>query len=95
MQIEVCGNRALIRQVQLPATTAGGLIVPDSARKLKSEGTVMAVGSGKRLGNGLTLAPPIKKGDHVVFGEYTGTPVTFDGKDYLIVEIPDIHAILT
>lgn len=95
MEITILGDRVLLEQVQLPAETAGGIIVPDSARILKSEGTILAVGTGRRLDNGLTVAPAVKKGDHVIFSQYSGTPVTLEGEDYLIVEMPDVHAIMT
>jgi chaperonin GroES len=74
--------------------SAGGIILPDTAKEKPQQGTVIAVGPGKISDSGNLIKMTVKKGDKVLYGKYSGTEVTFDGKEYLIMRESDILAIL-
>lgn len=87
-------DRVLVRRIESEEKTAGGLIIPDTAKEKPQEGEVVAVGEGARKDNGELISPAVKAGDRVLFGKWSGTEVSIDGKDMLIMKESDILGIL-
>ena len=88
-------DRVLVRRVQSDEKTKGGLIIPDSAKEKPAEGEVVSVGEGARKDSGELIAPVVKAGDRVLFGKWSGTEVTIDGEELLIMKETDIMGIIT
>ena len=87
-------DRVLVRRIEGEAKTAGGLIIPDTAKEKPQEGEVIAVGEGARKDNGELIAPAVKAGDRILFGKWSGTEVKIDGEDLLIMKESDILGIV-
>ncbi|MBC9247032.1 co-chaperone GroES [Paracoccus sp. 11-3] len=87
-------DRVLVRRVQSDEKTKGGLIIPDSAKEKPAEGEIIAVGEGARKDSGELIAPSVKAGDRVLFGKWSGTEVTVDGEELLIMKEGDILGII-
>ncbi|TYB83311.1 co-chaperone GroES [Maritimibacter fusiformis] len=87
-------DRVLVERVESEEKTAGGLIIPDSAKEKPAEGVVVAVGAGARDEDGDRIEMDVKKGDKVLFGKWSGTEVTLDGKELLIMKESDIMGII-
>ena len=87
-------DRVVIRRMESEAKTAGGIIIPDTAKEKPMEGKVLAAGSGARNENGQVVALDVKKGDRILFGKWSGTEVKVDGKDLLIMKESDIMGII-
>jgi chaperonin GroES len=87
-------DRVLVRRVESDAKTKGGLIIPDTAKEKPAEGEVIAVGEGARKDSGELIAPSVKAGDRVLFGKWSGTEVTIDGEELLIMKESDILGII-
>jgi chaperonin GroES len=87
-------DRVLVRRVESDEKTAGGLIIPDSAKEKPQEGVVVAVGAGARDDDGDRIAMDVKEGDHILFGKWSGTEVTIDGEELLIMKESDILGII-
>ena len=87
-------DRVLVRRVQSDEKTKGGLIIPDSAKEKPAEGEIIAVGEGARKDSGELIAPSVKAGDRVLFGKWSGTEVTIDGEELLIMKESDILGIV-
>ncbi|MBA4492669.1 co-chaperone GroES [Paracoccus sp. S1E-3] len=87
-------DRVLVKRVQSDEKTKGGLIIPDSAKEKPAEGEVVAVGEGARKDSGELIAPSVKAGDRVLFGKWSGTEVTLDGEELLIMKEGDIMGII-
>ena len=85
----------LVRRVEGDEKTAGGLIIPDSAKEKPAEGVVVACGDGARKDNGELIAMAVKEGDKVLFGKWSGTEVTVDGQELLMMKESDIMGILS
>ena len=83
-------DRVLVRRVESEEKTAGGLIIPDTAKEKPSEGEVVAVGEGARKDNGELIAMAVSAGDRILFGKWSGTEVTVDGEELLIMKESDI-----
>ena len=94
MRIRPLHDRLLVRRVEEKETARGGIVIPDTAKEKPMEGEVLAVGNGKLLENGTTLALDVKVGDRVLFGKYSGTEITVDGEDVLIVREDEVLAIM-
>jgi len=94
MKFRPLHDRVLVQRVKEESKTAGGIIIPDTAKEKPSEGKVVAVGSGTRDENGKLTPLDVKKGDRVLFGKWGGTEVTIDGKDLLIMKESDIMGVL-
>ena len=76
------------------ATEKSGIVLPDTAKEKPQEAEVIAVGKGKVSDEGKVIAPEVKAGDKILFGKYSGTEITVDGKEYLILKEEDILAIV-
>ncbi|MGE4325524.1 MAG: co-chaperone GroES [Pseudodonghicola sp.] len=87
-------DRVLVRRVQSEEKTAGGLIIPDSAKEKPSEGEVVACGEGARKDSGELIPMTVKAGDKVLFGKWSGTEVTVAGEELLIMKESDIMGII-
>ena len=87
-------DRVLIRRVEAEEKTAGGIIIPDTAKEKPMEGEVVAVGPGARGEDGKIQALDVKAGDRVLFGKWSGTEVKLDGEDLIIMKESDIMGIL-
>jgi len=85
-------DRVVVQRLEAEEKTAGGIILPDNAKEKPQRGEVIAVGEGKLLDSGNRATPDVKKGDLVLFGKYSGTEVTVDGEDFLIMRESDILA---
>src|ERR671932_520461 len=87
-------DRVLIKRVEQEAKTAGGIIIPDTAKEKPMEGEVIAVGPGTRDENGKLQPLDVKAGDRVLFGKWSGTEVRIDGEDLLIMKESDIMGVI-
>ncbi len=94
MNIRPLHDRVVVRRMEEERTTAGGIVIPDSATEKPMRGEVVAVGEGKVLDNGDVRAPAVKKGDTVLFGKYSGTEVKIDGREVVVMREDDIMAII-
>ena len=87
-------DRVLVRRVESEEKTSGGLIIPESAKEKPSEGQVVACGEGARKDNGELIAMAVSAGDHILFGKWSGTEVTIDGEELMIMKESDILGII-
>ena len=94
MKFRPLHDRVLVQRVKEESKTAGGIIIPDTAKEKPSEGKVVSVGPGTRDENGKFVPLDVKKGDTVLFGKWGGTEVTIDGKDLLIMKESDIMGVI-
>jgi len=94
MKIRPLNDRILVKRLESETKTAGGIIIPDSAKEKPVEGEVIAVGSGKLNDKGERVALEVKKGDYVLFSKYGGTDVKIEGVDHLIMREDDILGVI-
>ena len=94
MKFRPLHDRVLIKVLDSDEKTAGGIIIPDTAKEKPQEGKVVAVGPGKRLDNGSIQEMGVKKGDKILFSKYGGTEVKVDGEDYIIMREDDILGVM-
>jgi chaperonin GroES len=94
MKVVPLNEHILIERVEAEAKTAGGIMLPDSAKEKPRQGKVLELGEGKVLDNGQRKAFQVKKGDTVLFSTYAGSEVKIGGKEYLIMEEEDVLAIV-
>ncbi len=87
-------DRVLVRRVESDEKTSGGLIIPDSAKEKPAEGEVVSVGAGARDDDGDRIAMDVKEGDRILFGKWSGTEVSIDGEELLIMKESDIMGIM-
>lgn len=87
-------DRVLVKRVESDDKTKGGLIIPDSAKEKPAEGEVVAVGEGARKDSGELIKPSVKAGDRILFGKWSGTEVTLEGTEMLIMKESDILGII-
>lgn len=93
--IKPLGDRILLeRPTEAEETTAGGIIIPDTAKEKPTEGTVVAIGEGRRLDNGTIMPLNVSVGDRVLYSKYGGTDVSVDGKDYVILNEDDVIGVI-
>jgi chaperonin GroES len=95
ISIKPLSNRVLVKRLEEELqTTAGGIIVPDSAKEKPQRGMVVATGPGRMTDDGKRIDMDVKKGDEVLFGKWSGSEITVDGEEYLFMKDDDILAIL-
>ncbi len=87
-------DRVVVRRVESEEKTAGGIIIPDTAKEKPSEGEIVAVGSGARDDSGNVIAMDVKVSDRILFGKWSGTEVKLNGEDLLIMKESDIMGII-
>jgi len=94
MKIRPLGDKVLVERVEAEAKTAGGIVLPDTAKEKPQRGKVISVGEGKMLEDGTRRAVQVKSGDLVLFTSYAGNEIKIDGKEYLIMDESDIMAVI-
>jgi chaperonin GroES len=87
-------DKVLVERVEAESKTAGGIVLPDTAKEKPQRGKVVSVGEGKMLEDGTRREVQVKKGDLVLFTSYAGTEIKVDGKEYLIMDESDIMAVI-
>ena len=95
MKFRPLHDRVLVERIDEDEKTAGGIIIPDTAKEKPSEGKVVAVGSGTKAEDGSVTPLDVKSGDKILFGKWSGTEVTVDGKELLIMKESDVHGIIS
>ncbi len=94
MKIRPLADKVLVQRLEAENKTAGGIVLPDTAKEKPQKGKVINVGEGKVLDDGTLQKMQVKKGDVVLFTSYAGTEVKIDGKEYLIMSESDIMAVI-
>ncbi len=94
MNFKPLNDRVVVRRIDSDDKSAGGIIIPDTAKEKPSEGEVVAVGPGARGEDGERAPMGVKAGDRVLFGKWSGTEVTLDGDDLLIMQETDIMGVI-
>ena len=94
MKIRPLHDRILVKRLESEEKTKGGIIIPDTAKEKPQEGLVVAAGPGRVNEDGKVTALDVKKGDKILFGKYSGTEVTLEGEEHLIIREEDILAII-
>ena len=94
MQVKPLADRVLIKPLEAEEQKKGGIIIPDTAKEKPQQGEVVEVGPGRMTDEGKQVAMEVKKGNKVLYGKYSGTEVTVDDVDYLIMRESDILAVI-
>jgi len=94
MKIQPLADRIMVEVMEAKDVTKGGIVLPDTAKEKPQEAKVIAVGKGKVSDEGKPIPPEVKVGDNVLFGKYSGTEITVDGNEYLILKEEDILGIV-
>ena len=94
MGIRPLQDRLIVKRIEEDETTAGGIIIPDTAKEKPQEGKVVAVGNGKVGDDGKVQPLDVKKGDKVLFSKYAGTEVNIDGEEHLIIREDDVLGVV-
>ena len=94
MKIQPLADKVLVQRLEAETKTAGGIVLPDTAKEKPQKGKIVSVGKGKILDDGTVRKMQVKKGDLVLFTSYAGTEVKVDGKEYLIMSESDIMAVI-
>jgi chaperonin GroES len=87
-------DRVLVRRIEAEEKTAGGIIIPDTAKEKPQEGEIVAVGAGARDESGKLVQLDVKAGDRILFGKWSGTEIKLDGEDLLIMKESDILGVI-
>jgi chaperonin GroES len=94
MNVKPLADRVLVEPLEAAEKTAGGLYIPDNAKEKPQKGKIVAAGPGKTSDSGTLVKMEVKAGDVVLYGKYSGTEVTVDGKEYLIMRESDVLAVI-
>ena len=94
MKVRPLHDRLIVKRIEEEAKTAGGIIIPDTAKEKPQEGRVIAVGPGKVNEDGKVTPLDVKKGDRVLFSKYAGTEIQLEGVEHLIIREDDVLAVL-
>ncbi len=94
MKVQPLGERILVQRIKAEEKTAGGIVVPETAKEKPKEGKIISLGTGKVNDNGEKQAFDVKEGDRILFESYAGTEVKIDGEEYLIMKEDDILGII-
>ena len=94
IRLQPMGERIVVKRVESEETTAGGIVLPDSAREKPARGTVVAVGSGRLLDDGSRAESQLNNGDVVLFSSYAGPPPPIDDVEYLLMREDDVLAVI-
>jgi chaperonin GroES len=94
MRFRPLHDRVLVRRIDAEEKTAGGIIIPDTAKEKPQEGEIVAAGPGARNEQGQLVPIDVKPGDRVLFGKWSGTEVKFEGQDYLIMKESDLLGVV-
>ena len=94
MKVRPLHDRILVKRIESEEKTKGGIIIPDTAKEKPQEGKVVAVGKGRVTDDGKLQEVSVKKGDKILFSKYSGTEITLEGDEHLIVREDDVLAVL-
>ena len=94
LNIKPIGDKVIVQRVEAEEKTAGGIVLPDSAKEKPKRGVILAVGSGRLLDDGSRSEMQVKKNDEVIFTSYAGTEIKVDGEDYMIMDESDILGVV-
>ena len=94
MKIKPLQDRVIVKRIDQEEEMRGGIVIPDTAKEKPQEGEIVAVGDGKVLDNGQKVAMSVQAGDRILFGKYSGTEVTIDDEEYLIMREDEVLGIL-
>ncbi|HET9146534.1 MAG TPA: co-chaperone GroES [Acetobacteraceae bacterium] len=94
MKFRPLHDRVVVRRLNAEEKTAGGIIIPDTAKEKPMEGEIVAAGPGARNEQGQLVALDVKPGDHILFGKWSGTEVKIDGEELLIMKESDIMGVI-
>ncbi len=94
VKIKPLGDRVLVKPMEAEERTKGGIILPDTAKEKPVMGEIIAVGPGKRSDDGKLVPMELSVGDKILYGKYSGTEISFDGEEYLIMRESDIFGII-
>jgi chaperonin GroES len=94
MDIKPLADRVVVKPLEAEAKTKGGIIIPDTAKEKPQQGKVVAAGPGKTSDKGEVIKMQVKKGDKILYGKYSGSEVTIDSEEHLIIREDDILAII-
>ena len=94
LKLKPLADRVVVKAMEAEETTKGGIILPDTAKEKPVEGTIVAAGPGKITDEGKKIELEVKVGDKVLYGKYSGTEITVDGEEYLIMRESDVFAIV-
>lgn len=94
MKIKPLSDRVLIKSSEEKEKTKGGIVLPDTAKEKPQEGEIVAVGEGRKTDDGKVIPLSLKVGDKVLYGKYSGTEITVDGDEYLIMREEDVLAVI-
>ncbi len=95
LKVRPLGDKVLVKRVEAESKTAGGIVLPDTAKEKPKRGIVQAVGDGRLLENGQRSKLQVAKGEEVLFSSYAGTEIKIDGEEFLIVDESEILAVLS
>lgn len=94
MNVKPLSDRIIVKPAEAEEKTASGLIIPDTAKEKPMKGEIVAVGKGKITDDGKEIKMELKVGDKVLYGKYSGTEITIEGDEYLIMRESDVYAII-
>ncbi len=94
MNLKPLYDRVVVKPIEAEDVSAGGIVIPDTAKEKSTKGEVIAIGGGKPLDNGSLRAPLVKVGDKVIYGQYSGSSYKQDGIEYKVIKEDDILAVL-
>ncbi len=94
LNIKPLGDKVIVQRVEADQTTAGGIVLPDSAKEKPKRGIILAVGNGRLLDDGSRSEMQVKKNDEVLFTSYAGTEIKVDGSEYMIMDESDILGVV-
>jgi len=94
LKLNPLADRVVVKPAEAEEKTKGGIILPDTAKEKPVEGTIVAAGTGKISDNGEVIKMTVKVGDKVLYGKYSGTEITIEGEEYLIMRESDVFAIV-
>lgn len=94
MNVKPLQDRVLVKRIEQEAKTAGGIIIPDSAKEKPAEGIIVSVGNGKVLNTGEKISLTVKKGDRILFSKYAGTEIKINNEEHLVMREDDILGVI-
>jgi chaperonin GroES len=94
MNLKPLADRVVVKPAEAEEVTKGGIILPDTAKEKPQQGEIVAVGPGRTSDDGKLIAPQVAVGDTILYGKYSGTEITVDGTEYLIMRESDIFAVV-
>jgi len=95
MKFKPLGDRILVKPLEAKERTKGGIVLPDTAKEKPQEGEIVATGDGKRSEDGKVVPLSLKTGNKILYGKYSGTEITLDEEEYLIIKEEDVLGIVT